>query len=147
MLFRSLCTLCFPVTIGGSKLKGSGKAKQSEDKKASNVEENTMYKVTFMNKSGKKQTERMKGSTLQKNKSAGMNVQKVEPAGQSAEAADSVEEVVKELVILQGDKPTPEEIKAEQASKELEFEVKKRGLELLDKKEKLLEEIRNGIKQ
>jgi len=66
--------------------KDNGKAKIAEDEKAKKTNEDTMYKVTFLNRTGKKQVENMKGSTLQRNRSAGMNIQKVEPAGKKQEA-------------------------------------------------------------
>lgn len=61
--------------------KSSGEPKNEGKEKAKSAQDNEMFRVTFINKSGKKQTEVMKGSTLNSLKGAGTTVQKVEPAG------------------------------------------------------------------
>ena len=49
--------------------------------KAEDAQENERFRVTFINRVGKKQTQQMKGSTLNKMKSAGVSIQNIEAIG------------------------------------------------------------------
>lgn len=60
-------------------------SKGNTEKQVEKAQENNMYKVTFINRTGKKQTEEMRGSTLEKNRAAGVSILKIEPAGKRGE--------------------------------------------------------------
>ena len=55
------------------------------EKQVRETQEDVMYRVTFINKSGRKQVEEMRGSTLEKNRAAGTSILKIEPAGKKGE--------------------------------------------------------------
>jgi ribosomal protein L12E/L44/L45/RPP1/RPP2 len=80
---------------GAGKGEGSAKPGRSEGaKKAEGAQDNQMFKVTFINKQGKKQTERMKGSTLNKVKAGGVSIQNVEPVGVSSTGGDNAKKAL-----------------------------------------------------
>lgn len=64
---------------GESAPSGKDSGKTKEQKKGEKIEENARYRVTFKNKSGKKQVEVMKGSTLQDRKKGGLVIMNIEP--------------------------------------------------------------------
>lgn len=88
---------------GGSK-KSSSKDKDkkitkkdketAESKNLSKIDENSRYRVTFQNRTGKKQTEVMKGSTLKDRRKGGLNIVSVQPVSSANQAQDQVNKTV-----------------------------------------------------
>lgn len=80
---------------GGSEEKSDnktdGKKYTSKDSKTENQKdveksrEDTKYRVTFINRAGRRQTQVMKGTTLDKAKAGGISIEKITPEGSSGE--------------------------------------------------------------
>ena len=61
----------------GSDATGDGKT--ASQKQVADTQDDMQYKVTFLNRNGKKQTEIMKGSTLNERRSNGLSIQQIAP--------------------------------------------------------------------
>jgi hypothetical protein len=66
------------------KTKKGGKSKTESD--IDNIDENQRFRVTFLNRTGKRQTETMKGSTLRDRKMSGLSIENIEPVGQAPDS-------------------------------------------------------------
>jgi len=66
----------------GSDATGDGQT--AAQKQVSGVQDDMQYKVTFLNRNGKKQTEVMKGSTLNDRRSSGLSIQNIQPYSASS---------------------------------------------------------------
>jgi len=89
-----------PATVEDPGSQATGDGQTASQKQVSDTQDDMQYKVTFLNRNGKKQTEVMKGSTLNDRRSSGLSIQNIAPY--SAPAKNATQENAAKAIGVQG---------------------------------------------